>query len=659
MPGHRPDALPVRARPLRAAVALVLSALVLLVLPGRAGAGGAELSDAGRQLLEQYRPVVMIKAQDDLCSTVGEPFRPTSPSRVLDNPQIALRQLGTDNPVVTWAPGAGDLDGKGEGFFLDFPGDALKPACLYAKDGLRFDGEAPPVVLGRLVTQPDRPGTLVAQYWLYWYYNDWNNKHESDWEGIQVLFEAATAEEALAKGPAATGYAQHDGGERADWDSGKLQKEGTRPVVYSSRRSHASYYGSSLFMGRGAAEGFGCDNTDGPSTRLDPVLEVLPTDAAAAGATDAWLRYEGLWGERGEGPNNGPQGPNTKLRWDQPLDWQDTLRDSAFIVPAGDGGSEQLVSSFCQVVAFGSNQFNSFQYSPTKVLVTLVLLVLVGRFLVGRTDWRPVAPLPLVRRRSVGQVLRGAITVYRSRPLSFALLGLIVVPIGLVSALVGSVLQRLPIVGALVLRNEQGSGDLLFASLLAGIGTLLAITVTTATVVELMRAPDGRIGSFPDALRAVRRRIVPLVLITLPALAAITVLSFTLIGVPVAVWLIIRWSCLGQVVVLEERSGWAAFRRSGALVRHRWLRTTVVVAVLAAVLNGLGVVVSLLALVAFTGLPLWTLSLAGSIVQLLLVPLAGLVMSLLYGDAVAAEADRARARDDRAEPVAMAATPLP
>jgi hypothetical protein len=605
---------------------------------GRAGpAAVADTSDAARALLDRHRPVVMVKAQDALCDDEGEPFVPLSPSAVLDNPQIALRQVGAGNPVVTWGPGGADLAERGAGFYLDFPGEALRPDCVYARDSERFGAGRPPVVLGRLLSQPDRPGFLVAQYWLYWYYNDWNNKHESDWEGIQVVFEASSVEEALAEGPVATGFAQHEGGERSDWDDDKLGKEGARPVVYVSRRSHASYYGSSLFLGRAAAEGFGCDTTDDPSNRLDPVLEVMPDPAADRDPSTGWVTYEGLWGERGQGPNNGPQGPITKLRWDRPLDWQDTLRDESFIVPAGDSGGASLATSFCRLVGFGSNQLNSFQESPLRLLAVLAVVVVVVRFLVGRTTWAATEPLPLARRRSVGQILRGAVAVYRRRPLRIAATGLIAIPVGTAAAIAGAVLTNVPLLGALVLRGEEGSSDLFFATVLAALSALVSTGLATGLVLRSLQEPGEATSGPAGRGRAAAGRVGPLLATTLPAVALVSLLGVTVIGLPVAVWLTVRLAHVGPVVMLEGRSGWDAYRRSGQLNRHRWFRTATTVLVVTVVLNTTGAVVGLLALVAFQGLPLWVLSVSQSALQLLLVPLAALTMGLLYGDAVAVE----------------------
>ncbi|MFV2039327.1 MAG: hypothetical protein ACC660_03705, partial [Acidimicrobiales bacterium] len=195
--------------------------------------------DGAQELGERYAPVMMIKSQEQPCDSDGEPYGPTAVDIVLDNPDILLRQVGTANPVVMRGPGASDLFGLGEGFFVDFPGGTFEPGCLYERDFNRYSADVPATVYAHIVQQEGYPDQLALQYWFYWYYNDWNNKHESDWEGVQILFDASSIEEALATEPTSVGYAQHEGGERADWDSSKLERDGSRPFVYSSAGSHA------------------------------------------------------------------------------------------------------------------------------------------------------------------------------------------------------------------------------------------------------------------------------------------------------------------------------------------------------------------------------------------------------------------------------------
>ncbi len=71
-------------------------------------------------------------------------------------------------------------------------------------------------------------GQVVVQYHLFYVFNDFNNTHESDWEMVQLRFDAPTVAEALASEPAQVAFAQHGGGETASWDDDKLRREGTR-----------------------------------------------------------------------------------------------------------------------------------------------------------------------------------------------------------------------------------------------------------------------------------------------------------------------------------------------------------------------------------------------------------------------------------------------
>ena len=166
--------------------------------------------------------------------------------------------------VVRKAPTAADLYGKGEGYWLDFPGDPLHAGCSYEEWFNRIAAGKPTTAYAHIV---EERGQLALQYWFYYPFNDWNNKHESDWEMIQLVFDAASAEEALGQTPALVGYSQHEGAESANWDDDKLEKRNGHPVVYPGAGSHANQFVQAVYLGHSAQTGFGCDDTRGP-TRL-------------------------------------------------------------------------------------------------------------------------------------------------------------------------------------------------------------------------------------------------------------------------------------------------------------------------------------------------------------------------------------------------------
>ena len=55
-------------------------------------------------------------------------------------------------------------------------------------------------------------------------------------------------------------------------------------------------------MGRSGSEGFGCDNTDEPSTRVEPEVVLLPDGVDDPADPLAWVDFEGRWGERHASP---------------------------------------------------------------------------------------------------------------------------------------------------------------------------------------------------------------------------------------------------------------------------------------------------------------------------------------------------------------------
>ncbi len=262
--------------PLTAAL-IALASVALLAVPAAAQDGAA------REPAERYAPVVVVRDQDAPCDTDGEPYRPVPVETVLDAQGVLLRD-GT-GAVVKEAPGMADIAGRGPETSLDFNGNPRRPGCTFEQDFDRLGAGRPDVAYAHVATDPAAPGRLALQYWFFWYFDDYVNTHEGDWEFVQLVWDAPTAEEALRTAPVEAGYSQHSGGERADWDGGRLERRGDHPVVYAAAGSHANFYTADLFLGRNADEGFGCDDARPPGTALQTQARLLPSgEVRPAGA---------------------------------------------------------------------------------------------------------------------------------------------------------------------------------------------------------------------------------------------------------------------------------------------------------------------------------------------------------------------------------------
>ena len=205
-------------------------------------------ADDEQALAEKYAPVTRLVQQAEDCGP-GEPFVPTDVDTLLGNDTVALRGPWDTDDLVKIAPAAADL-GKGlTGYHLDFPGSPLNPGCSYEEWANEQTAGSTPTTYARVVTERRAASGLAVQYWLYYPFNDFNNKHESDWEMIQVEFAASDAATALTQEPTRVGYSQHEGVEIADWGDVKLEVvDGTHPVVHPAAGSHANYYDAALFL---------------------------------------------------------------------------------------------------------------------------------------------------------------------------------------------------------------------------------------------------------------------------------------------------------------------------------------------------------------------------------------------------------------------------
>lgn len=537
----------------------VLGLLVVgLVVGAVRNSSGAAETEAGAEaeLAEQYVPVVIVRVQEDECGP-GEPYRPVPVTAVLNDPQVVLR--APDDSIVTKAPTAKDLKGLGEGYYLDFPGDPLDPGCDY-EEWFRTKADVPTAVNARIATDPEHPGMLALQYWFFWVFNDWNDKHEGDWEMIQLLFEADDAAEALAGEPESVAFAQHEGSEVAEWESAKVLRDGDHVAVYPGEGSHAAFYTQSQWFGKSAEAGFGCDNT-GLSDGLDATL--LRPEVVLVDERTPWLAFGGRWGEKAPSFNNGPTGPNLKEQWNNPVSWQlDKGRETSVALPAALSSAEE---AFCDLTAGGSLLFIDLLADPVTVIIGLAIGLGLVVLLVRSTKWRGSPPEP-DRERSAGQILLGGIDLVRHNlgPYSamiFALMALL-----LVSYWIQLVLQRpapttdLTLVGA---PNTSG-WDLLALSVMSLITVLLAALCFSTVIGITPDLPDPDTATMARS-GAARRGVWR----SLASYVALALCVITVILIPLALYLIPRWAVATPAAVLEDRRVGAAGKRSAVLSRKR------------------------------------------------------------------------------------------
>ena len=579
--------------------------------------------DPASELAERYSPIVVIRDQPSSCEE-GEPYLPAVVETVLGQPDVVLR--GPQGEAIP-APTAADLAGRGDGWYLDLPGNPLAPECDYENWFNERSPQYAPTVYARIGTDPDHPGKLALQYWFWWVFNDWNDRHEGDWEMIQLLFDADSPEAALTTLPASAAFAQHEGSETSEWADPKLLRVDDHVVVYPAQGSHAAYYTQAHWFGKSAAAGFGCDNTRAEGVEVRPEVVVLPD---APTGEFAWLDFTGRWGQKAPSFNNGPTGPNTKTQWTHPVSWQlEEGREGAVALPVVGGPA---VDSFCDLTRAGSLLFIAALDSPVLVGVLALGFVVLLVLLIRATRWRHGGDTRPDRERRAGQVVSASFGLLFRR---LDVLWPIVVVVGLANA--GALaLQRL------VLHNRpsdditdvNGLADTplaLLAALLVSfaLAPLVAIAqAATSRVVDGI-AHDHRISGWAAIALAVRRPAGAVVQFVL--LLVVTILASSLLGLPVALLLIAFWAVAMPAAVIEGLGVVAAFRRSARLTKGRRWRavflSTLLVWIGFSLPGALGGILLLL-----TGWPFWMSNVVAILAGSVLLPFSAIGLTLQYYD---------------------------
>jgi hypothetical protein len=294
-------------RGVKAAVVMVLFIATLLLLLGQAtlwtsiSAEPAELTD-GRQLAERYAPYLQFSE--------GEPCYPVDVDYYLES--CSLYRIDDQNAtLVTDSPTIPELSQiTAHDYFLNNRLGAVNDQNII--DAYQQNLSQLGYTIYYHITTHE--GMIFIQYWMFYVFNPATmNRHQGDWEMVQVILDADER-------PVATTYSQHHGGVRATWSEVIVHND-VHPQVYIALGSHANYY--RYYQGKLQ----GMDHCDDNGLSLEPQdYELIEMSEAVPGGTPdtSWVWFGGRWGtipdifavSRGEAGPPGPMYREDGRMWD-------------------------------------------------------------------------------------------------------------------------------------------------------------------------------------------------------------------------------------------------------------------------------------------------------------------------------------------------------
>jgi len=200
-----------------AAIALAAGETVTCTFTHRAL--GARPAAAAVLLARRYAPTLRLATGERYRPLRLEDYLTRSVLRAGSPPRGTVSQSKPTLFSLPTAPGATYLDVR----------DAqpnVNPALYPGIEQQLESADPRPIVYWHLARQP-ATGRLALEYWFFYLYNDFTDKHEADWEGVTVFLHD--------NAPIGVSYSQHQGRQWVPSTSAG------RPVVYVARGSHADY----------------------------------------------------------------------------------------------------------------------------------------------------------------------------------------------------------------------------------------------------------------------------------------------------------------------------------------------------------------------------------------------------------------------------------
>jgi hypothetical protein len=351
-----------------------------------------------------------------------------------------------------------------------------------------------------------------------------------------------------------------------------------------------------------------------------------------------WLAFEGRWGERQRSFFDGPTGPNMKTSWTEPIqDAAATWRDDSSVVPAGTLLGPNTTNAFCSAVATGSNLVRETLDRTWLLGLVLATIVALIWFAASRTRWNDAAPLPARTRRAWGQTVVAALRLFRDRPGLFARFVAAFVVLSLLTlALAELQVARRDAPTDLGAPTEDPTG--FWASLLALVITFLTLATYVVLLAAVTTTLDRLDRGVPMTAGRALRRVVPiwkpLTRAAVQYVVVITALTLFVATIPLAIYYAVSRAFAVPAVVAEQCSGRTALRRSRMLVKGRWWRTAVPLAIVVGLGLSVGPITGI-ALLLGTDLPTVLIDLVASVLFALAMPVASAAVVYLYFDRAA------------------------
>jgi hypothetical protein len=198
-----------------------------------------------------------------------------------------------------------------------------------------------PAVYSRVVPLGDR---IALQYWFLSYFNDWSNRHEGDWELMQLVFNATNVADIIDTTPIEPEWvdlSQHTGGRRLRWEE-VSSPTGNHPEIYIAAGSHSNYARKGVWRAEADPWTDGCDVTSDRRKLVPSIAGFVGTGPEyelrhlSYSWTEqdpyAWLSFRGKWGELSFIGFTGADAPLVQ-KWGKSPDsirgWHEGLREGA------------------------------------------------------------------------------------------------------------------------------------------------------------------------------------------------------------------------------------------------------------------------------------------------------------------------------------------